>query len=61
MTGAYLDPLFATICGVLVLHEQIGGATVLGMAAILAGVTLVNTTRFSFPWRRPAISPTSTA
>ena len=58
MTGAYLDPLFAALCGLLLLNEQVGGAAILGMTAILAGVTLVNTTWFSFPWRRPsAVQP----
>lgn len=51
ITVAYLVPLFGIIWGVVFLHETLSGQTLVGGAAILAGVAM--TTGLISRWRRP--------
>jgi len=44
-TVSYLIPLFGTLWGGVVLHEQVGWATLAGMVVILAGVVLATGAR----------------
>jgi drug/metabolite transporter (DMT)-like permease len=48
----YINPVVAVVAGLLVLHERIGGVSVLGMVLILAGSWLATTGRLPLG-RRP--------